>query len=165
LRVLAAVSPRAERLPLVRQAVKLLRACGSRYELARCLADMSQVHRAAGNVQRADLWWRQALKLAEQCGIKEPPRTLPHSDGRHPPADAPAQDRLSKAEWRVACLASAGRSNRQIADELYVTRSTVEQHLTRVYRKLGVSSRADLQRVLPPAALGSQSPTPTVVTI
>lgn len=51
---------------------------------------------------------------------------------------------LSDSEWRVAELAAQGRTNREIARELYVTVSTVEQHLTRVYRKLKVRSRADL---------------------
>ncbi|MFF1925813.1 AAA family ATPase [Streptomyces sp. NPDC058221] len=52
--------------------------------------------------------------------------------------------RLSKAELRVVTLASAGLSNRDIAGELFITVSTVEQHLTRVYRKLGIAGRAEL---------------------
>ena len=38
----------------------------------------------------------------------------------------------------------AGRSNRDIAQALYVSRKTVEKHLTAVYRKLGVSTRDEL---------------------
>ncbi|MEU0743929.1 helix-turn-helix transcriptional regulator [Streptomyces sp. NPDC006134] len=52
--------------------------------------------------------------------------------------------RLSTAERRVAVLAARGCTNRAIAARLYVTPSTVEQHLTRVYRKLRVTSRAGL---------------------
>jgi DNA-binding CsgD family transcriptional regulator len=51
---------------------------------------------------------------------------------------------LSDAERRVAALAADGYSNREISAKLYITVSTVEQHLTRVYRKLNVSRRADL---------------------
>jgi DNA-binding CsgD family transcriptional regulator len=51
---------------------------------------------------------------------------------------------LSEAERRVAELAALGRSNRQISGELFITISTVEQHLTRVYKKLGVIGRGDL---------------------
>ena len=54
--------------------------------------------------------------------------------------------RLSKAEQRVAELAAQGHTNRQIAGKLYITASTVEQHLTRIYRKLGVTQRSDLAR-------------------
>ncbi|GAA3457945.1 ATP-binding protein [Dactylosporangium matsuzakiense] len=53
-------------------------------------------------------------------------------------------EELSEAERRVAILAAAGHTNRQIALQLHVTASTVEQHLTRVYRKLRVSRRSDL---------------------
>ncbi|GAA2529898.1 LuxR C-terminal-related transcriptional regulator [Winogradskya humida] len=59
---------------------------------------------------------------------------------------------LSDAERRVAELAATGHANREIADKLFVTMSTVEQHLTRIYRKLHVSNRADL-----PAALNDGS--------
>jgi DNA-binding CsgD family transcriptional regulator len=50
----------------------------------------------------------------------------------------------------VAALAARGHTNLQIADQLYVTVSTVEQHLTRVYRKLDVNRRADLPLGLHP---------------
>ena len=52
---------------------------------------------------------------------------------------------LSDAEKRVAELAGRGKKNREIAEQLQVTASTVEQHLTRVYRKLNVGNRSDLQ--------------------
>ncbi|MGW5050495.1 helix-turn-helix transcriptional regulator [Actinokineospora sp. NPDC004072] len=51
---------------------------------------------------------------------------------------------LSDSERRVAELAATGHTNREIGRALYITVSTVEQHLTRVYRKLGVNGRADL---------------------
>ncbi|MGW2111268.1 AAA family ATPase [Streptomyces sp. NPDC001948] len=58
---------------------------------------------------------------------------------------------LSDAENRVALLAARGFSNRDISQQLFITVSTVEQHLTRVYRKLGVSSRRALPtRLLTP---------------
>jgi DNA-binding CsgD family transcriptional regulator/tetratricopeptide (TPR) repeat protein len=55
---------------------------------------------------------------------------------------------LSEAERRVATLAARGHTNRQIAELLFITVSTVEQHLTRAYRKLDVRSRGDLPRRL-----------------
>ncbi|WP_082115400.1 helix-turn-helix domain-containing protein [Lentzea aerocolonigenes] len=51
---------------------------------------------------------------------------------------------LSEAELKVAKLAARGHTNREIADRLFITASTVEQHLTRVYRKLNVKYRTDL---------------------
>ena len=53
-------------------------------------------------------------------------------------------DALTPSELRVAQLAAAGRSNREIAQTLFVTRKTVETHLAGVYRKLGVNAREQL---------------------
>ena len=50
---------------------------------------------------------------------------------------------FSKREEEVSKLLSQGKSNKQIALELYITESTVESHLTKIYAKLGVSSRAE----------------------
>ncbi|MDQ1503189.1 MAG: hypothetical protein QOD57_916, partial [Actinomycetota bacterium] len=47
-------------------------------------------------------------------------------------------------EARIARLAAEGASNPDIADQLYVSRRTVESHLTKIYTKLGVSSRTQL---------------------
>ncbi len=66
-------------------------------------------------------------------------------------ADAPRPVQLSRAEQRVAVLAARGMSNRQIARKLFITVSTVEQHLTRIYRKLNVTRRDQLA-LLPLAA-------------
>jgi ATP/maltotriose-dependent transcriptional regulator MalT len=56
--------------------------------------------------------------------------------------------RLTPAEQRVALLASGGRSNREIAEELVLSVRTVENCLYRVYGKLGVSRRAELAQAL-----------------
>jgi DNA-binding NarL/FixJ family response regulator len=53
-------------------------------------------------------------------------------------------DELTETETRVAELAAAGRSNKEIAAELFMGVSTVEAHLSHVYRKLGIRSRAGL---------------------
>ncbi|MEU9144400.1 AAA family ATPase [Streptomyces sp. NPDC048349] len=58
--------------------------------------------------------------------------------------------RLSRAERRVALLAAQGCTNQVIAARLFVTASTVEQHLTKIYRKLHVRSRTDLAPLVGP---------------
>jgi DNA-binding CsgD family transcriptional regulator len=63
---------------------------------------------------------------------------------------APSSEELTETERRVAELAARGRTNREIATELFMGVSTVEAHLSRVYRKLGVRRAglsARLQRV------------------
>ncbi len=64
---------------------------------------------------------------------------LKRVSGRRPPSDE-----LTETEWRVADLAAQGRTNREIAAELYMGVSTVESHLSRVYRKVGIRSRTEL---------------------
>ena len=51
-------------------------------------------------------------------------------------------DELTAGELRVARLVARGASNREVADWLPVSSKTVEAHLSRIYRKLGVPSRA-----------------------
>jgi DNA-binding CsgD family transcriptional regulator len=60
-------------------------------------------------------------------------------------------DSLTASELRVARLAAEDLSNKEIAQALFVTVKTVEQHLGRVYRKLDISSRRQLG-----AALGAR---------
>ena len=60
-------------------------------------------------------------------------------------------DELTASERRVAQMAADGLSNKEIAQALFVTVKTVEVHLSRVYRKLDVSSRSDLSSMFGPA--------------
>jgi len=57
---------------------------------------------------------------------------------------APTSDELTETERRVAELAAAGRTNKEISAELFMGVSTVEAHLSRVYRKLEIRSRTEL---------------------
>ena len=59
----------------------------------------------------------------------------------------PRRDRgLTAAEEQVAALVASGRTNREVASQLFTTVKTVESHLTRIYRKIGVRSRTELAR-------------------
>ena len=59
---------------------------------------------------------------------------------------APSGGELTPSERRVAALVAEGRTNRETAAALFVSERTVEGHLSRVYAKLGVRSRAELAR-------------------
>jgi DNA-binding NarL/FixJ family response regulator len=59
-----------------------------------------------------------------------------------------APDELSATELRIARLAAEGLSNRAISEQAFVSVKTVESNLSRAYRKLGISSRAQLARAL-----------------
>ncbi|SDC53015.1 helix-turn-helix transcriptional regulator [Actinokineospora iranica] len=155
LRVLAAASPPDRRVGLLQEAVELLRAGGDRCELARALLDLSQAHNTTGDGEKARTLARRALQLAKACGAGPVNRDLVSRAAlaRAPlpePSDHDAGlSTLSEAERRVAVLAALGHTNREIGGKLYITVSTVEQHLTRVYRKLKVTRRTDLPAGLP----------------
>ena len=53
---------------------------------------------------------------------------------------------LTDRERQIARLAANGVPSREIADQLYISTRTVENHLQRVYAKLGVTGRAELAR-------------------
>jgi len=57
---------------------------------------------------------------------------------------------LTPSEQRVADLVAAGLSNKQVAEQLFISVYTVEAHLSRVYAKLGIRSRTQLARALAP---------------
>ena len=57
-------------------------------------------------------------------------------------------EELSPQELQVARIAGRGHNNVEVAAALFVSRKTVEAHLTRVYRKLGIRSRTELARIL-----------------
>ncbi|MGK5671288.1 AAA family ATPase [Micromonospora sp. URMC 106] len=69
----------------------------------------------------------------------------------------PTPTELTATEERVARLAAQGRTNRDIASTLFISPKTVEANLARIYRKLGISSRAELGatmgRPTPPESL------------
>jgi DNA-binding NarL/FixJ family response regulator len=153
LRVLALASDPASRPALLREAAEALRKAGDKLELAQVLADLSRAHQALGEHRRTQVLAHQARHLADQCGAELLTPALladPGSSQPAKPADPGQLSRLSDAERRVATLAADGYSNQQISHRLHVTVSTVEQHLTRVFRKLEVNSRSDLPLELLP---------------
>ncbi|MFF7215237.1 AAA family ATPase [Streptomyces sp. NPDC008238] len=63
-----------------------------------------------------------------------------------------AADRLTPQELQIAMLAAEGLSNKEIGARLYVSHRTVSTHLSRIFPKLGVTSRSRLARFFPPGS-------------
>ncbi|MFI5591753.1 AAA family ATPase [Amycolatopsis sp. NPDC051758] len=147
LRALAEVSEFKERLPMLRKAAEQLQTCDDRYELAHVFAALSECAQMLGDYNRARTAQRRAVQLAKSCGADPLWRSLTPAGAPAVTEQAPedlSPSALSAAEQRVASLASLGHTNREIGRKLYITVSTVEQHLTRVYRKLNINRRTEL---------------------
>jgi DNA-binding NarL/FixJ family response regulator len=151
LRVRAAAQEPRERQVTLAKAIDELRRSGDRYELACALAEFGRTLKETGDLARAGMVNRRAWHLAHTCGADALRERIMPGHTEEPAAVAePAAARpdvlssLSDSEQRVAVLAVHGHTNREIALKLYITVSTVEQHLTRVYRKLGIAGRQQL---------------------
>ena len=79
----------------------------------------------------------KAYALSEE---EEPPTLVA---GQQPPADEPTE-RLTSRELEVAVLVARGHTNRRIASELSISGRTAENHLGKIFRKLGLHSRSQL---------------------
>ncbi|MFE5654998.1 AAA family ATPase [Streptomyces sp. NPDC056517] len=151
LRITAATLKQPARASMLRDAVKVLLDSGDRLELALALADSSDAELECGHFAEFRLISHQAKRMAKMCGAEPLYWRLQNSGSAEEPGETPTLRKtihrfalLSEAERKVAALAAQGRSNREISQTLFITVSTVEQHLTKTYRKLGVSSRFGL---------------------
>jgi len=157
LRAAGAIEPGERGLALLRDAVAVLEPSPARLEHALALLELGAAPRRAWLRSDARGPLRDAIALAAQCGAHAPAarargarrrrRASPARPGREP--QQPDGERAA-----VARLAADGMTNRAIAQALFVTEKTVENHLGSAYRKLDIGSRSQLARALPalPAA-------------
>jgi DNA-binding CsgD family transcriptional regulator len=157
--VLARTVEVKRRLQLLNESVEILENSDDRLHLAAALGELGNSYRSLGDFNRARLLVRKAWHVAKACGAEPLCQELMPGDADADPASGRDGDisreaeALTEAESRVAVLAAHGHTNREIATKLYVTVSTVEQHLTRIYRKLNVKRRRDLPSKLSDSSL------------
>lgn len=130
---------------LVAESVQVLNNSAARLQLARSLLSWGTL---LPQTDRRPVY-RRAHDLAKACG-SVPIMTLAANElraagGRRSRRDSCA---LTDQEMCVASMAVRGKTNREIAAELYVTQRAVEQHLTKAYRKLGIPGRPQLATAL-----------------
>ena len=118
---------------------------GHPFERARTLLALGAVQRRALHRRAARHSLETALEVFQSLGAPlwvEKARTeMSRIGGR-----APASTALTPTEERVAKLVAEGRSNREVAEAMFLTVRTVEWNVARIYRKVGVRSRAELAR-------------------
>jgi DNA-binding CsgD family transcriptional regulator len=147
----------ASSMDRMREAAELLAGSPARLEHAKALTDLGAALRRANRRAEARGWLQEGLDLARRCragALAERARTeLRAAGGPSSEPEGSGVEQLTVSERRVAELAAEGLSNPEIAQALFVTRKTVETHLGRTYRKLGISGRGELA-----GALGEQGP-------
>jgi DNA-binding NarL/FixJ family response regulator len=120
--------------------------CPMPFEQARTLLAQGQVLRRLKRKRQARTSLEQARTIFTRLGA-EPWVTRAESELRRV-AVRRSPSELTATELLIAELAAAGLSNPEIARQVFVSRKTVESNLARVYRKLGISSRVQLERAL-----------------
>jgi DNA-binding CsgD family transcriptional regulator len=117
------------------------------FERARTQVLLGQLQRRKRQKEAAQATLNDALNAFEQLGT---PLWADRARAELARTNvAPSRDlALTPSEQRVAELAASGMTNRDVAAALFITPKTVEANLARVYRKLGIRSRAELGRLI-----------------
>jgi DNA-binding CsgD family transcriptional regulator len=153
LRALGTLRGGEEGIAELRRSADTLAACPSPLERARSLAELGAALRRGNSRNEARECLREAADLAQLCGAERLEAAVAEelliagAKPRRRRISGP--DSLTPAERRVATAAATGATNREIAQNLFVSLRTVEMHLTNTYRKLGASSRGELATALP----------------
>src|SRR5262245_39679185 len=152
LRVLGLVAGGTAGIGLLREAVGVLAGSQARLEHARALVDLGAALRRENRRTEARERLREGVDLAQRLGAfglaGRANQEIAATGARPRKVLRTGLDALTTSERRVGQLAAEGMSNKEIAQTLFVTIKTVEVHLSHAYRKLEISSRAQLERAL-----------------
>ncbi len=152
LRAQGLVEGGADGLALLRQAVEVLAHSPGRLERARAHVDLGSALRRTERRVDARQTLQVGLEMARAVGAialaRRAHEELEASGVRLRKMLVGGVEGLTPSERRVAGLAANGATNIEIAQSLFVTTKTVETHLGRVYRKLGITGRRELARAL-----------------
>jgi DNA-binding CsgD family transcriptional regulator len=148
LRALGLLRGGEEGVAALRESVAVLRDAPTRLELARSLAELGAALRRGKLRAEAREYLREAAELAQECGAERLEERIDEemriAGARRRRRAFSGADSLTPSERRVAVAAAGGATNKEIAQELFVSLRTVEMHLTNTYRKLDISSRGQL---------------------
>ncbi len=137
-----------ERLRQLREAIEILEGSQAVLEHARTLVELGAELRRTNRRAEARDPLRLGIDIAHRCGataVVQRGQIELHATGARPRRLVlSGVDAFTASERRVAELAADGLSNRDIAQALMVTTKTVETHLSHIFLKLGITSRADL---------------------
>jgi DNA-binding CsgD family transcriptional regulator len=139
-------------LDLLAEAERLLAPSVARLEHAMALVDLGSALRRRGERVKAREPLGAGMELAYRCGadplVERAHTELRAAGGRPRSVVRTGVESLTPSERRIAELAAEGRTNREIGQKLFVTKSTVETHLRSVFRKLDIEARTELAELL-----------------
>jgi DNA-binding CsgD family transcriptional regulator len=168
LRVRAHLEGAPDDIETLGEAVDLLEGEDAQLELAHALHDLGAVLRRAGSRVAAREPLRRAAAIAHRCGAAPLEASALEellATGARPRRVAlTGAEALTPSERRIARLALGDDTPRQIAERLVLSKSTVVWHLTRIYRKLNVKSRAELRATFVADELGDDLSNPPDLT-
>jgi DNA-binding CsgD family transcriptional regulator len=161
LRVLGLVEGGRVGIGLLSEAVEVLAGSEARLEYAHALVDLGAALRRENRRTEARERLREGVDLALRSGAfglaGRANQEIAATGARPRKVLQTGLDALTTSERRVGQLAAEGMTNKEIAQTLFVTIKTVEVHLSHAYRKLQISSRAQLQNALLTPAPNSAS--------
>ena len=152
IRAAGLVADGEDAIGLLAEAVEVLEPSEARLDHARALGDLGAALRRAKHRVDSREPLRLAIDLARRRGalpLAERAREELQATGARPRRLVlTGVESLTARELQVAKIAAEGPTNREIAQELFVSKKTVETHLGHIYGKLGVSSREEIGEAL-----------------
>lgn len=122
----------------LRRALEQMQKLELPYEVADTRLLLGAAYRAVGDHDAADVSCEAGLALLARLGAD----TTAARARALRAATAPSPNGLTGREVEVLCLVASGRTNKQLAGELGLSEKTVERHLSNIFTKIGVSTRA-----------------------
>lgn len=146
--LLAAHGDLARAVPAIEQGLQHHARLSMPFERARSLLALGMTQRRARHPSNARRSLTDAQSIFDRLGAhlwsERTTGELNRIGGRRP-----GSPELTATERRIVDLVTAGYSNPEVAGELFMSRRTVEDHLSKIYRKLGVRSRKELAHRVP----------------
>jgi DNA-binding CsgD family transcriptional regulator len=145
LRAAGLVAGGEEGIGLLRESAATLEGSPARLEHARSLVELGAALRRQRKRGEARIHLAEGMDLAFRCGadrlVARADEELHAAGARPRRAERSGAGALTTSEMRVARLAATGRTNAEIARALYLSPKTIETHLVKSYRKLGLRGR------------------------
>lgn len=145
-------------LPLLQRACALWRELNAPHQAASVCLLLARAFRSLGDDDAAELELATASATFERLGAALDAAVAAGMRGGSEPRFG-----LSRREREVLALVASGRSNRRIAEELFISEKTVARHLSNIFAKLGVNTRVEAarfayeQRMVTPTGMGRTS--------